>query len=210
MIWDSSVLILTIFSYVAFFSFVGYFTFRTTLEGYIYFQTPSLSCFYMFVLLTTANFPDVMLPAYNANRWFCLYFIGYLCMGLYFLQNVLLATVQYNYQRRIQKKVEQGTETRAQYIEAYFDKFDEDKKGHLTLPEAKEFFALVLDLNFRKSKDRATFRKIMKLVDIENNRIVHKPEVMQFFSMSNFLEVIVNQPEAAVLPNATLQQETAR
>lgn len=80
----------------------------------------------------------------------------------------------------------------------------------MTLEEAKEFFALVLDLNFKKSKDRATFRKIMKLVDIENNHIVHKPEVIQFFSLSNFLDVIVTQPEAAVLPNATKQQETGR
>ena len=97
MIWESKVLICTIFVYVGLYSFVGYFTFRTTLEGYIYFQTPLTSYFYMFVLLTTANFPDVMLPAYNANRWFCLYFIGFLTLGLYFLQNVLLATVQYNY-----------------------------------------------------------------------------------------------------------------
>lgn len=39
----------------------------------------------MFICLTTSNFPDVMLPAYNANRWYVLYFISYLTLGLYFL-----------------------------------------------------------------------------------------------------------------------------
>lgn len=85
LIKDSSIVLFSIFAYVMFFAFAGYFIFKTDLEGYIYFITPAESFYQMFILLTTANFPDVMLPAYYSNRLYSLYFVGYLVIGLYFL-----------------------------------------------------------------------------------------------------------------------------
>lgn len=145
----------------------------------------------MFILLTTANFPNVMLPAYNTNRWACLYFIFFLMMGLYFLQNVLLATIFDNYKKRVQEKFDLKSKDRSFYIEQYFERFDRGKKGYLNLSETKTFFALIFELDYMKSKDRVTFRKIMKLVDVDNERLVYKQNVLQFFSLPNFLEVIV-------------------
>ena len=85
----------------------------------------------------TANFPDVMLPAYNANRLSCLFFIFYLIFGLYFIQNLLLATIFNNYKQRIESKIVDKKESRAELIESYFDSFDFEKKGYLDLKEAK-------------------------------------------------------------------------
>ncbi|XP_072443460.1 two pore channel protein 1 isoform X2 [Chiloscyllium punctatum] len=58
-----------------------------------YFSTPEDSLVSLFVLLTTANFPDVMMPAYSKNRWSCVFFIVYLSIELYFIMNLLLAVV---------------------------------------------------------------------------------------------------------------------
>lgn len=55
----------------------------------------------MLICLTTANFPDVMLPAYNSHRYNCLFFIFYLMIGLYCLQNILLAVVFGNYKQAL-------------------------------------------------------------------------------------------------------------
>uniref|UniRef100_A0A672IHJ5 Ion transport domain-containing protein n=1 Tax=Salarias fasciatus TaxID=181472 RepID=A0A672IHJ5_SALFA len=49
-----------------------------------YFNTLENSLVSLFVLLTTANFPDVMMPAYSKNRWSCVFFIVYLSIELYF------------------------------------------------------------------------------------------------------------------------------
>jgi len=134
---DSGVMIATIFCFVLFSSFVGYLTFRYTFEGFTVFKTPSSSFYNMYILLTTANFPDVMLPAYNANRLSCLFFIFYLIFGLYFIQNLLLATIFNNYKQRIESKIVDKKESRAELIESYFDSFDIEKKGYLDLKEAK-------------------------------------------------------------------------
>ncbi|KAM7391874.1 hypothetical protein PAMP_022525 [Pampus punctatissimus] len=58
-----------------------------------YFKTLEDSLVSLFVLLTTANFPDVMMPSYSKNRWSCVFFIVYLSIELYFIMNLLLAVV---------------------------------------------------------------------------------------------------------------------
>ena len=83
--------------------------------------------------MTTANFPDVMLPAYNASRLNSLYYIAYLMLGLYFLQNILLAVVFENYKKRLEFRVETKVESRAKMISKYFDQIDTEGKGYLTL-----------------------------------------------------------------------------
>uniref|UniRef100_A0A669B9T6 Voltage-dependent calcium channel protein TPC1 n=1 Tax=Oreochromis niloticus TaxID=8128 RepID=A0A669B9T6_ORENI len=61
--------------------------------GKNYFNTLENSLVSLFVLLTTANFPDVMMPAYSKNSWSCVFFIVYLSIELYFIMNLLLAVV---------------------------------------------------------------------------------------------------------------------
>ena len=46
---------------------------------------------HMLVLLTTANYPDVMMPAYNASRPSVLFFVSFLLVGLFFCMNLVLA-----------------------------------------------------------------------------------------------------------------------
>ena len=138
---DTSVIIISIFLYVAFAALIWYFLFKFSLEGFNYFPLAHQSFYTMLTLLTTANFPDVMLPAYYESRINCLFFIGYLVFGLYFLQNILLAVVFDNYKRQLVEKVDDHTETRVKYISEYFDSFDRDKKGVLSLAKGKLFFA---------------------------------------------------------------------
>lgn len=53
----------------------------------------SNTMFNMIVLMTTSNYPDVMLPAYQANRAMCVFFIIYLFVGLFVIMNLLLAII---------------------------------------------------------------------------------------------------------------------
>ena len=89
--------------------------------------------------------------------------------------------------------MENKTESRVSYIIKYFEMFDLDNDGILNLVQAKRFFALVLDLDFKLPRDRVTFRKIMKILDLDDQRLVYKDNVIQFFSLPNFLNVVVNE-----------------
>eukprot|EP00095_Tigriopus_kingsejongensis_P005462 maker-scaffold865_size87005-snap-gene-0.16 protein:Tk05462 transcript:maker-scaffold865_size87005-snap-gene-0.16-mRNA-1 annotation:"two pore channel 1" len=62
------------------------------------------TCFIsLFVLLTTANYPDVMMRSYNQSRWSSIFFVSYLSINLYFLMNLMLAVV-YDAFTRIEKE----------------------------------------------------------------------------------------------------------
>lgn len=95
------VVILSIFMYITFFSLILFFEFKYSLEGFNYFLSPHEAIYNMIILMTTANFPDVMLPGYYERRLNSLFFIIYLVFGLYFLQNILLAVVIDIYKRRL-------------------------------------------------------------------------------------------------------------
>ena len=103
---DSLAILIIIFGFVFFFAFSGYFLFQGQFEGLTIFPDLGDSYYNLVILLTTANFPDVMLPAYNEHRFSCLFFLIFLIIGLYFFFNILLAIVFDNYKAGIENKVE--------------------------------------------------------------------------------------------------------
>lgn len=74
------------------YALLGYFLFGHTASN-PYFKTLTNSFVSMFVLLTTANFPDVMMPSYAISKWYAAFFISYLSTALYVLMNLMLAVV---------------------------------------------------------------------------------------------------------------------
>ncbi|XP_061624134.1 two pore channel protein 1 isoform X2 [Phyllopteryx taeniolatus] len=85
------ILLLLLF-FMVIFAILGFCLFSTNTSD-PYFNTLENSMVSLFVLLTTANFPDVMMPAYSKNHWSCVFFIVYLSIELYFIMNLLLAVV---------------------------------------------------------------------------------------------------------------------
>ena len=69
----------------------------------------------------------------------------------------------------------------------------------MDLNEAKSFFSTLLDLDFHKNRHKATFRKIMKLVDVENKHYVTKENAVHFFCLPNFLDIVMVKEEANTL-----------
>ena len=87
------------------YALIGYLVFLDTAEGELYMSSYWQSFLSFYILMTTANFPDVMMPAYTENHWTCLIFISFLLFVTYFLLNMVLALIFKNYSVLMRRKL---------------------------------------------------------------------------------------------------------
>ncbi|KAF7659186.1 hypothetical protein LDENG_00001630 [Lucifuga dentata] len=78
-----------------------------TNEGTLYFTNYLEIVFDLYVLVTTANSPDVMMPAYNTSFIFAVFFILYILINIYIFMSVFLAVVYNNYKKYLKEEVRQ-------------------------------------------------------------------------------------------------------
>lgn len=103
-----------------FWSFFGLILFETTPVGAASFSGFGEAFVSVFILLTTANFPDIMMASYQHHPLYSLYFIGFLLFVLYFLLNALTAIVYNAYRTETQKEVTKGLATRRRALTMAF------------------------------------------------------------------------------------------
>ena len=113
--------LVAIFCFVLLSSFCGYIIFKSTFEGSSTCPTPAACYYQMMILLTTANFPDVMLPGYDVSYLSSLFFIVYFVFAFYFLLNILLASVFNLFMQRLKWKADMKLVDRIKGIEKIMD-----------------------------------------------------------------------------------------
>ena len=166
--------------YVFYFAWMGNRLFAGTIEGVENFADLNDSFFYMFVLLTTSNYPDVMLPSYAQQRRYSIFFITYLVIGLFMLMNLLLAIFYSNYQERVDAAIDKFMNQRNEFLIRLFRKYvndeDENAKGGINKKAVeeltKEIHSLINGHDSKKEDIDMTplqFEQIYKLLDKNNN-----------------------------------------
>lgn len=95
--------------------------FRHAIYEYEDYRTSLLN---LFVLLTTANNPNVWAGAYTADRRAFFFFFTYLVVGLFFLMNLVFTVIYSNYKAQMATEVEKRTTARQQCLRTAFIMLD--------------------------------------------------------------------------------------
>lgn len=110
-----------IVSFIAFFAWIGVLIFdKDSPEGRQYFADLGDGMWSLYILLTTANFPDVMMPIYRENRFAILFFFVFIVLGVFFLSNVMTAVVFNVYNEQNEESKQQKAELRKECLEEAF------------------------------------------------------------------------------------------
>ena len=199
---ELSIFVLSLFIYVLIFALISAFYFKESFQGVSYMSSIGQTFYELFILLTTANFPDVMLPAYNVGWTQSIIFIVFLTVGLYFFLNIILASVFNVFKGRIEDEAEKNHDNRIQRILECINRYSEESQENMDYYQAKEFFAFVFNWKFQKKNlmlldknDVRTWRKLTKLLSHEptsgcpvHKKIFSKEAILKLFSTSKFIK----------------------
>ncbi len=85
------------------------------------------------VALTTANFPDIMAPAYGQSSLAILFYLAFYVVGLFFLLPLMLASIFSTYKQQLMTEAAQFTFNRNHQLQAAYYVLDSDRTGNLPL-----------------------------------------------------------------------------
>ncbi|CAL1540974.1 unnamed protein product, partial [Lymnaea stagnalis] len=131
-----------------------------------------LECIWdLYVLVTTANNPDVMMPAYDRSNWFALFFVIYLIVCLYIFMSVVLATIYNNYKTNLKNEIKAAVFLKRQKLAKAFDllKVKRGNKEVLTYSTWKQFVSIILP-----GKSEVHTDLLMKILDQDNTNVLNK------------------------------------
>uniref|UniRef100_A0A8C5C6H0 Two pore segment channel 3 n=1 Tax=Gadus morhua TaxID=8049 RepID=A0A8C5C6H0_GADMO len=110
----------------------GFFPFLRGLKtnsGKPYFTNFLEIVFDLYVLVTTANSPDIMMPAYNASSFFAVFFVIFILINTYIFMSVFLAVVYNNYKKYLKEEVRQLVRTKRHKMVRAFAILQERREG---------------------------------------------------------------------------------
>ncbi|KAL3509378.1 hypothetical protein ACH5RR_028779 [Cinchona calisaya] len=126
--------------FLLFSSWLAFVIFEDTEQGNTIFTSYGMTLYQMFVLFTTSNNPDVWIPAYKASRWYSLFFVLYVLLGVYFVTNLILAVVYDSFKSQLVKQVAEKDRLRIRILSKAFNLADTYNLGFLNKDQCIRLF----------------------------------------------------------------------
>lgn len=112
--------LLTLAILITVYAVLGLLLFVGTAEAEEYFKSFEDGCLSLIILLTTANFPDVMMPIYSQIRLSSLFFVSFLMIGQLLVMNLVFASVYQHYRQEIAERAIEYSTKRKMAFQAAF------------------------------------------------------------------------------------------
>ena len=192
-VYDSKEILLLMIGYVFFFSWIGVMLFKGSVEGEKYFPCLYNAVFNLLVLLSTANFPDIMLPAYKSDRIYWLFFIVYLIIGVFFLMSLVCAIFYSNFKNRVEQQLNSFIEQRRNYLISKFAEHDTEGKGYLSPNELKNLIQEFVKFNNKSKPWDLNIRRISAIFDKNLDGKITRDDFVNNFDQWELKDIWVSE-----------------
>jgi hypothetical protein len=172
-LWRTKTIFFLLFLNIFFFGIIGYLIFHE--EESSEFKTVFDSMYQLYILLSTCNFPDIMLGTFSVSKWGIFYFIIYITFNFFILLSLLKTLYYYKY-FDIYKK---NCENIIQNI-----KKDDD---FVKISKEKEFSEYLLNIKERFTLDNIQYSMIILCLGINEHKFF-KEEIIIKNKIKNYMK----------------------
>jgi len=123
------------------------------------FATPFRGLVKLIVLISTENYPQIMLPAYKINPWTMLYFVLFIFIGMFLLLSVLLAVIVEFWLSYLKKTNDTEKRKERLGITKAFTWIDKSRAGYIEETAWNELI-LLLKKDFTKLQSHFMFQML--------------------------------------------------
>lgn len=131
--------------------------------------------------VTTVNYPDYMMSAYNDNRLSDIFFVSYMVISFFYLMNLILAGVVNSYNENIEKRISDRKALANLLLTRAFEVMNPDKTGRVSREAIMAVF-FILNEDFpqirRMSKDEGNL--IFGFLDRDGSSTITMDEFLDF------------------------------
>ncbi|XP_045157394.2 uncharacterized protein LOC123523795 [Mercenaria mercenaria] len=155
-------------------------------DGSEYFKNYLESFWQLYILVTTANNPDVMMPAYDKNRWYCLFFTVYIILCLYLMLNILLAVTYNSYRENMKDQIKHSAHMKRKILHQAFEviKINVDGNEMVTYKTWKRLIRLA-----HPGKTNHQIDLLMMVLDTDRSGFISR---QQFLNIADLLNVPIS------------------
>ena len=194
-IWKTKKAYLFLFTNMIAFSVIGYILFQKE-KGF--FETFGESVLQLYILLSTCNFPDIMLEAMKFSKFAIIYFVSYITINYFVLLSYLKSlytTKYYEVNKRdclgIIKDIIENKYNKFIYKHRKFSKYILSQKKTYKLSE-DEFDNILILFNLY-DKDSEKLAEITKLVyETPEKKAINHTKYGKYILESLYVEIVVN------------------
>ncbi|XP_041352429.1 two pore calcium channel protein 1-like [Gigantopelta aegis] len=151
-------------------------------NGHDYFKNYFDCIWDLYVLVTTANDPDVMMPAYDNSNWFALFFIGYLIICLYIFMSIVLAAIYNNYKKNLKNEIRMSVYGKRRRLASAFDILKVKRQNHYVVTHHRwcQFMKKVLP-----GKSMTQIELLMRVLDRDGHNCISKQDFLNLADLLN-------------------------
>ncbi|XP_074647512.1 uncharacterized protein LOC141903307 [Tubulanus polymorphus] len=151
-------------------------------NGDPYFQDYLSSFWDLYVLVTTANSPDVMMPAFDSDPGFSVFFVIYSIICNYIFMSILLAVIYNNYRKHLKNEVKASVYAKRHSLSRAFDilKVSKDGKFVITQRSWHELMKVV-----KPKRSYTQIKVLLYVLDSDGDDCLTKSDFLQVVDLLN-------------------------
>ena len=138
-------------------------------------------------MVTTANSPDIMMPAYNNQAFYSIFFIVFEVISLYIFMSIFLAVVYNNYKGNLKREVKEAMERKDDLVNKSFDLMKSDVFGREVI--VQDDFKKLMKRSMSNKSDQY-FKVLWNVLDEDNSGYIDRKE---FHNLPDLLNIRITE-----------------